>query len=212
MNAGQRLQVVRALARAQLGSSIPIRVLPPDRRIRNVARVTGQGRAVSITFGTAGANSSQSILDEPLTKPASLGWSYRSLLDFLCYENEVARIRHQLGPICLRMYDSVKAQLDRSQAYVANANDPAQARAQIASYQRFMASVRARYGARQGSRMAASWLFERIAVERGRGRKSCDMPLSAGGQAYSLAIAPNLKFEHDLLATGRGRVFCPCPR
>ena len=212
LTAGQRLQVVGGLARAQLGRSVPVRVLPPDRRIRNVARVTGQGRSVSITFGTAGANTSQSVLDEPLTKPASLGWSYASLLEFLCYENEVARIRHQLAPHCSGMYDSVKMQLDRSRAYAANAKDPAQARAQIASYKRFMASVPARYGIGRDKRMAASWLFERIAVERGRGAKTCDMPLSAGGQAYSSAIASKLEFEHDALAVRLGRAVCPCPR
>jgi len=202
----QRLDTVAAFARAQLGG-VRLRVAPPDPRVPNVARVTAERGTVVITFGTA-PGSGRSVLDEPLTRPASLGWSHASLLDFLCYENEVARIRSRIDRQCRRMYDAVKARLDRGGAYAADASDAGQAARQIAAYRALMASS----GRREDERMSASWLFERIAVERGRGARSCDMPAAAGGPGYNQAIAGALQFEHDTLATRRGRAFCPCPR
>lgn len=210
LSRAQRLQAVEAIARGQLGPGVPFRIDGPDGSVNNVARVTGQGSTVVMTFGTA-PGSSRSLLDEPLTGRASLGWSYRSLFDFLCYEIEVMRIRQRLAPYCLPLHDRVKADLNGTPAYAANARDPGQAAAQIAAYRRFMAQAPRLYGGGEGQRMAASWLFERIAVERGRGAKSCDMPKAAGGAPYFQAIAGDLQFEHDRLAETRGRAFCPCP-
>lgn len=202
LSLAERLEAVAALARGQLGPGVPLRVGGPDPRIANPARVTMQAGTVAMTFGRHPV-SGASLLDGPLSG---------QLLDFLCYESEIVRIRHRLEPYCLALYGEVKGALDRSRAYLRDASDMSQAPAQISAYRRFMAEAPARYGGGEGRRMAASWLFERIAVERGQGSRSCDMPLAAGGPSYNRAIAADLKLEHDVLATQRGRAFCPCPQ
>ncbi len=98
-----------------------------DPQITNIARVTGAGNVVQLSysgnFTPPGQQPAyQTPLDMPLTIPPRIaGFHYRTFLHFLCYESEVVRIRAEIADRCTAVGRQIGAQVRALQAPVGQA-------------------------------------------------------------------------------------------
>ena len=196
-----RRVVARQLVQRQVGSITFQDTIDPQ--ITNIARVTGTGNLVQLSysgnFTPPGQQPAyQTPLDLPLTIPPRIsGFPYRTFLHFLCYESEVVRIRAEIAGRCASVGRQIAPQVRALQAPVSQAQ-----------YDNFMAGFA---GADRATRLAASWMFERIAAEPTAYRDgSCDMSVGASNpSSYNSHIA-NVVFLHDTEAETKGSAYCTC--
>ena len=201
LDRSDRQAVARNLAQRQLGR-IPFRdVIDPQ--ITNIARVTGAGDVIQLSysgnFTPPGQQPAyQTPLDMPLTIPPRIaGFPYRTFLHFLCYESEVVRIRAEIAGRCAAVGRQIAPQVRALQAPVGQAR-----------YDMFMAGFAS---ADRATRLAASWMFERIVAEpNAYSDGSCDMSIGASSpSSYNNRIA-NIVFLHDIEAEKKGSGYCAC--
>ena len=209
-----RLQVVQQLVSGQLGdNSTRVAV---DSAVFNYARVTADanGTKMSLSGSLTRPGSRpyyQTLLDVPLIRDPQLdgigsGKPNRTLVHFLCYETEIARIRTMIQDRCLRFGTSMRGAIN---AEMGN-NKLSQA-----AYERLMKPW---LNAVLADRLAASWMIERIAADPVPDLSSCDLPLSAtqlkptnpnGWDDYRTRIV-NVTFMHDMHAATQGARRCVC--
>lgn len=209
-----RLQIVQQLVSGQLGDHSTRVVVDPA--VFNYARVTadtsGTKMALSGSLTPPGNRPYyQTLLDVPLIRDPQLdgigpGKPNRTLVHFLCYETEVARIRTVIKDRCVRIGASMRGAIN---AEMANK------KLSQAAYDRLMKPW---VKAVLADRLTASWMIERIAADPVPDMSSCDLPLSAtrlkptnpnGWDDYRTRI-DNVTFLHDVRATAEGARQCVC--
>jgi hypothetical protein len=196
-----RQRVARDLVKRQLGR-IPFGD-DVDPRITNIARVTGTGNVVQLSysgnFTPPGYQPAyQTPLDMPLTIPPRIaGFPYATFLHFLCYEAEVMRIRAEIAGRCAAVGRQIAPQITALRAPVDQAR-----------YDGFMAGFA---GADRVTRLAASWMFERIVAEPDAyADGSCDMSIAASTPVSYNARIAGVVFLHDVEAERKGQDYCAC--
>jgi len=198
-------RLIQKLLKRQLESGSPtpeIVVVWDDGTKVKGARVTGENGTVKITLG-----------NDLKTRHIA------GLAPFLCYEAEVARIRAQIQRQCNeRENKKIKKKILRylTEAYgkapekgedifdaIDGMSPDEKERVYIEAYQTLME------GYDDDRKYYASWMFEKIVTEKGKGDdKSCDLGL---GVTYDWAAAVNKVFTHDIDAKQRAREHCDCP-
>ncbi|MEX1082845.1 MAG: hypothetical protein WEC82_00855, partial [Xanthobacteraceae bacterium] len=210
-----RLQVVQQLVSGQLGNNATQVVVDPA--VFNYGRVTADARGTKMSLsGQLTPPGSQpyyrTLLDVPLVRDPQLigigpNKAYRTLVHFICYETEIARIRTMIRNQCARIGGSLSGPVNTAM------ND---GKLSLPEYNGLMVPWNNKPLA---DKLAASWMIERIAAEPNPNISTCDLPLRAtqpnprnpgGIDDYSLRIAGDIKFFHDTRALNEGVRHCAC--
>jgi len=210
----ERLGVVRRFVAEQLGDASTRVAVDPA--VFNYARVTADARGTKMSLSGSltqpGARPFyQTLLEVPLVRDPSLagigpGKPNPTLVHFLCYETEVARIRTMIGNRCRRIGASLRGAI---------AAEMGTRKLSQASYDRLMNPWS---NTPLADRLAASWMIERIAADPAPEASSCDLPLSAtqlkptnpnGWDDYRTRI-DDVTFLHDLHAATESARRCVC--
>ena len=194
----ERRSIVRRLLKDQLGNISFTDDI--SKKVINIARVTGDGNRIKVVYSGNFTHVPryETPFEMPLTIPPRIaGFPYRTALHFFCYEGEVMRVRHQIRKGCRAVGKKIAAEV------VALPQPITQA-----AFDAFMA----RHGkGNLTTRLAVSWMFERIAAEPKAFDGSCDMSLAASHPANYGSRFDKVTFLHDSVAEDRGRRHCACP-
>lgn len=238
MTLQEKKDLLMLIGQERLGRPICLRFDGPDAQVQNPARVTADGDTIVMTWGGTyfgldnRAGVDLSVLDSKASwsayfqqyYPASVpppppgltdSWpvpSYSSLLDFYCYELEVARIRYYINCFCKDPAAragilTLMSQVDATIPFFADHSR------QVEAYAEFMRRVRAQEKGLPYDYFA-SWMFEYILANGGALPTGCDMPYSFCGPnaQYDQNISEDLPehFIHDIDAEALGELHCPC--